>query len=106
MHRCHNTLKCLNIVLSILSNSCNIRSTVKDSLSIKVSTRNKGLVIKGYKVNSSIKCTSCVLNKPLLINCNIICTTNKGSFDDKYMYLQCKSGIVCTKDNKPIYILK
>ena len=106
MHRHCNTLKCLNIVLSILSNGCNVKSTIKDSLTVKVSSKSKGLVIKGSKVNSTINPISCILTKPLFIKCTVICTSNKESSDDKYIQLQCKSGIVCTKDNKPIYILK
>lgn len=104
MHKHCNSLNCLSIVITVLNNRVNIESNANDSLNIRVS-KGKNLFISGCKANESMRILPYILNKKLNVNCSIICTTN-DNIDNRYIYLVCKSGIVHTKDNKPIYILK
>lgn len=101
MHGYCNTLNHLKVKVSILGSNNKIKSTIKCPLKTKVTLKNNGLNTKSTVLNNSIVVKKCLLNVSLTVHYNITYNTS-----DPYLYLRCLDGIVYTKNNKPILILK
>lgn len=104
------TLKCIKVKYSTVKRlkvkynteeHLKVKYSTEEYLKVKVTLKNSRLKVRSIILNDSIIVNKYLLNAPITVHYNVTC-----DISSPYLYLKCLDGIVYTKNNKPIFVLK